>query len=205
MFDEHMRPARGADPPEAILRFDITMTWDEVTLRTPFHVLVSPRGEVEAAHLRWKTFPYMSHEDSPNMRLIFDDLKRCVETLKLVGDYEGLDGIERRLQERVLPFVRAHRSRGAHNLMTFKSLVPDLPRGQEQELSMLHTQMPYGTYIRVQHDGMYHNAVINSYSGMHARDVARFVSKVPAVRWDKLDYVLDSCHLRPSMTVEERR
>jgi hypothetical protein len=206
MTDERTRPTGEGLPPVTQVGWDVHMTWDAVTVRGPYRATLSPKNFDELNHWRAVLMPYLSNYNKTcstdtTLYLRFYGLDRLADVLQL-GDPNDL---ARDLHEKTMHAVMLNRFSCAHNLMTFKSLVPSLPRSREQDLSMLHTQTPHGTAVKVKHDGAYHNAVLNSYSGMHARDVARFASRVPAVRWDKIDYVLDTCHLRPSMTVEERR
>lgn len=200
MTDERTRPTGEGLPPVT------QVGWEAVTVKGPYRATLSPEDLEEVNHWRAVLMPYLSTYNKmcstrKTLYVQLDGLDRLADVLQL-GDP---DDLARDLHEKIMRAVMVHRHACAHNLMTFKSLVPSLPRSREQDLSMLHTQTPHGTAVKVPHDGAYHNAVLGSYSGMHARDVARFVFKVPAVRWDKLDYVLETFHTPPRVTVEERR
>lgn len=88
------------------------------------------------------------------------------------------------------------RCRCAQGVMHLKSLIPSLPRDVEQDLSIYHVDSDDRLLLCVEtpHDGMIYQVSLSGFV-----DVTQFLSRVPAVRWDELDFILETFHVPPAL------
>jgi hypothetical protein len=90
------------------------------------------------------------------------------------------------------------RCRCAQGIMQLKHIIPNLPASQAQPLHLACA--PYGNVVlQVNGENGISTTLTNS-----KQDLNRFTLVTPAVRWDALDPVLQTCHQRPAIVSSNR-
>lgn len=117
-------------------------------------------------------------------------MRRVREELGVGGSSSSYD------PSHVLTQEMAMRCRCAQGVMYLNSLIPTLPRDVEQDLSIYHVDSDDRLLLCVEtpHDGMIYQVSLSGFV-----DVTQFLTRVPAVRWDKLDFILETFHVPPAL------
>lgn len=115
-------------------------------------------------------------------------MRRVREELGVVGSPPTYD------PSHVLTQEMAMRCRCAQGVMHLRSLIPSLPKDQDQDLSVYHVDSDDRLLLCVEtpHDGMIYQVSLGEPMG-----VTQFLSHVPAIRWDALDLILETFHVPP--------
>ncbi len=189
--------------PVIYLVFDIRRTWDAVIIESPYKIHIFNLSEADLSRWRAVFLPYIEPRNASRstLHLKVVDLDRCREILRLFSGHDTPD-LQQRVVDQTLRDTMLDRFSCASNLMHLRSLVPPLPRDVDQDIIVHHLDLLHMVSVRVVHGGVTHHVPINSSNWkIRASEVATFASRVSAVRWDKIDYVLETFHMAPTITM----
>lgn len=189
--------------PVIYLVFDVQRTWDAVIVESPYRIHLFNLSEADLSRWGEAFLPYIEPRNTSRSSLYLkvDDLDRCREILRLFNGHDTPD-LQQRVVDQTLCDTMLDRFSCASNLLRLKSLIPPLPRDVDQDITIHHLDLLHMISVKVVHEGVARYVPINgSDSKIRASDVAYFTSKIPAARWDRLDYVLETFHMAPTVTL----
>lgn len=179
----------------------VSTTWATMTFYHPYMTALSFKDEV-TAKLWYKSLS--KHLDDCNRieasvivasRVQGRDHDRVMH---IVRRELGLDQHERPPDlEAIIDEEASLRCRCAQGIIQLKHLIPALPTSQAQPMRLRYAK--YGNIILHVNDDVPISTTLDN----SKQDLDRFTSSISAVRWDKLDDVLQTCHQRPTVVMSD--
>ncbi len=181
----------------ARLNLYLSVSWNKVVIVAPHLVAISFTSKDEVIRCRDVIREHVradrvNRSGRLTLNLEAWSLKEYVNLLNLSGIHHAPRALKKHILEDVHQSMVSRRTRYIQNIMVLKSLIPALPSDQDQDfVPLTHTS------IMVTQGGR-----SDYLPRVHARGVSSFLSRIPAVRWDKLDNIIGSCDA--PFKIEER-